>query len=93
MPTYGEVVMCCAVGTWNVVEAGYLVCARAPGEQDPRGRVDQLFQHEEAVALHEGPLHLPDVDGRVQRLPQVHHNVGGQDLWTCFLKRDGCMRF
>ena len=42
----------------DVAEGRDLVGARASGEKDAVRRVDQLFHHEEAVALHEAPFDL-----------------------------------
>ena len=66
--------MCLIPHTWYFVGAG------SPSEVEALRRVLESLHAEETVALHEGALDLTDVDGWVQRLAHVHHDVRLQDL-------------
>mmetsp|Transcript_15711 Transcript_15711/g.63271 ORF Transcript_15711/g.63271 Transcript_15711/m.63271 type:complete len:848 (-) Transcript_15711:2042-4585(-) len=67
----------------RVVRGGELVGAGPLGEElaslDPRVLLvapDHLLEAEEAVALREGALDLPHVDGGIDRAAEVHDDVG-----------------
>ena len=52
---------------WCVLLPASLVCHRSPPRPPP-------------APMHACPLHLPNVDGRVDRVAHVHHNVGAAQL-------------
>ena len=52
-----------------------LVRPRPGAVRLPFGGVEHLFEDKQAVPLRKGTLHLADVDGRVQAVVHVHHNV------------------
>merc|ERR1712117_619423 len=63
----------------DVAEAGDLVGAGPLRQQVPVGRVHELLHHEQSVTLCKCPFNLPDVDRRVETLPQVHDDVRLED--------------
>ena len=53
--------------------------------------VDQLLHDEESVALHETSFNLSDINAGVERLPEVHHDVGLENLNSedCIVRQTG----
>lgn len=52
------------------------------GEKCTLRRMNKLFHDKETISLHEAALNLTNVNGGVNGLSQVHHNVSFQHLST-----------
>lgn len=60
----------------DIVSRRYFIVRRASSDDLTAGRREQgLLEREQAQALSEPALDLPDVDGRIYAFTQVHYNV------------------
>lgn len=63
------------------LETRDLVIARTAGEELAVLEEDDVLHGGPAEALDKGALDLTNVDGRTQRIAEVHHDVAPEDLY------------